>query len=387
MKKVVVAGSLVLDIEPIPVPGGDFSFLPGRKTGVSSIVFNLGGVVGNTGVALARLGMPTFLLGKVGEDVGGRIVSDLLGRLNVPNRLEKVSTLPTSTSIVLPGPNGERMILQSKGAGQSFIPEDIAPQLLSGVSLLHFGNPPSMRTLWSERGKGLVKLLGKVRDCDVATSLGICMPDIEGEAGKQNWKAILARSLPLVDLFLPDIEDLLFMLERPLFDRLRQEASAIDALDLPLIPILADELIAMGTGVVCIKIGKYGLYLRTAGKERISRICSLFDTPSMVSAWSDQSLWIPPCHVPHIVSTKGARDTATAGFLAAVLSGHGPMEALVLASQTAARCLMGVDATSNIPSLSELEKEQSVRFEHFAIASGWRKQGFVYFRETEEGKA
>ena len=173
MKKVVVAGSLVLDIEPIPVPGGDFSFLPGRKTGVSSIVFNLGGVVGNTGVALARLGMPTFLLGKVGEDVGGRIVSDLLGRLNVPNRLEKVSTLPTSTSIVLPGPNGERMILQSKGAGQSFIPEDIAPQLLSGVSLLHFGNPPSMRTLWSERGKGLVKLLGKVRDCDVATSLGI----------------------------------------------------------------------------------------------------------------------------------------------------------------------------------------------------------------------
>lgn len=63
------------------------------------------------------------------------------------------------------------------------------------------------------------------------------------------------------------------------------------------------------------------------------------------------------------------------------------MEALVLASQTAARCLMGVDATSNIPSLSELEKEQSVRFEHFAIASGWRKQGFVYFRETEEGKA
>lgn len=70
MKKVVVAGSIVLDIEPIPVSGGDFSFLPGRKTGVSSIAFNLGGVVGNTGVALARLGMPTFLLGKVGEDVG-----------------------------------------------------------------------------------------------------------------------------------------------------------------------------------------------------------------------------------------------------------------------------------------------------------------------------
>ena len=386
MKKVVVAGSIVLDIEPIPVSGGDFSFLPGRKTGVSSIAFNLGGVVGNTGVALARLGMPTFLLGKVGEDVGGRLVSELLGRLNVPHKLEKASTLPTSTSIVLPGPNGERMILQSKGAGQSFIPEDISPQLLSGASLLHFGNPQSMRTLWNERGKGLVSLLHNVRECDVATSLGISMPDIDGEAGKQNWKSILSRSLPLVDLFLPGVEELLFMLERPLFERLRQEASVIDALDLALVPLLADTLVAMGAGVVCIKIGKYGLYLRTAGKERVARIRNLFDTPSLVSAWSDQSLWIPPCHVSHIVSTKGAGDTATAGFLAAVLSGHGPMEALVLASQTTARCLMGVDATSNIPSLSELEKEQSVRFEHFAIASGGRKQGFVYFRETEEEK-
>jgi len=386
MKKVVVAGSIVLDIEPILVSGGAFSFVPGGKTGISSIAFNLGGVVGNAGVSLSRLGIPTFLLGKVGADAGGQLVRDLLDRSHVPYKLESVSTLPTSTSIVLPGPNGERMILQSKGAGQSFIPEDISPQLLSGASLLHFGNPQSMRTLWSEKGMGLMGLLRNARDCDVATSLGIGMPDIDGEAGKQNWKSILARCLPLVDLFLPGIEDLLFMLERPLFERLHHQASITDSLDLALVPLLADKLIAMGTGMVCIKMGKFGLYLRTAAKERISLIHNLFDTPGLVSAWSDQSLWIPPCHVPRIVSTKGAGDTATAGFLAAVLSGHGPMEALVLASQTTARCLMGVDATSNIPSLSELKKEQSVRFEHFAVASGWRKQGFVYFRETDEDR-
>lgn len=82
---ILVAGSLVLDILPRFASGdGDAIardlLAQGRLTESSEFVIYLGGAVGNTGLALKRMGQPVHLMSKVGDDRVGAIVQSLLGR-------------------------------------------------------------------------------------------------------------------------------------------------------------------------------------------------------------------------------------------------------------------------------------------------------------------
>ena len=77
----VVAGHLCLDIIPTISEGEAFehAFAPGRLVEVGRATLATGGAVSNTGVALHKLGVPTRLMGKVGDDNFGRTILDLLG--------------------------------------------------------------------------------------------------------------------------------------------------------------------------------------------------------------------------------------------------------------------------------------------------------------------
>jgi len=47
-----------------------------RRRGAATV--STGGAVSNTGIALHRLGVPTRLMGKVGDDILGRAIPDVL---------------------------------------------------------------------------------------------------------------------------------------------------------------------------------------------------------------------------------------------------------------------------------------------------------------------
>ncbi len=78
----VVAGHLCLDIFPTlsHLPVGQFTalFRPGHLVDVGPVSFSTGGAVSNTGLALHRLGIETYLSAKVGVDPFAEIVRGII---------------------------------------------------------------------------------------------------------------------------------------------------------------------------------------------------------------------------------------------------------------------------------------------------------------------
>lgn len=394
MRKAVVAGSIVLDIIPMlrnaggtPRHDGTFLFAQGKQADLSGIKMYLGGCVGNTGVAIHKLGVPVTLIGKVGDDQQGEIIRDTLCKQNIPADISVVQGMPSTSSVIISAPGCDRMILHSKGAAQTFAPDDITPRMLEDVALFHFGYPPTMSKLWSQGGQGLSTLFKSVKDANVVTSLDMCMPNGLSDTS-EDCKEALRHSLPYVDVFLPSIEEMLFMLDRQEYDRLNQRANGrncMDFLELSLVPRIADELLGMGVAIVCLKVGKKGLYLKTAGQGRLRKLDGFFSS-ELLERWSCRELWMPPCMIDHMLSTTGAGDTAIAGFLSAMLSGHDPETSLKIASCTAAQCIRTFDTVSGIPSLSVMEALAGQDFpqDEFPMTlSGWRRRGKFYYGPQE----
>ena len=78
--EVIVAGHICLDIFPTFAADetGEKVLVPGKLVDVGPALLALGGAVANTGLALHRLGVATRLMGKVGDDLFGRAILDLV---------------------------------------------------------------------------------------------------------------------------------------------------------------------------------------------------------------------------------------------------------------------------------------------------------------------
>lgn len=78
----VIAGHICLDIHP-DLSGEnresfDRIFLPGRLIEAGPAAFSAGGAVSNTGLALNKLGVSAHLVGKVGDDLFGHALRQIL---------------------------------------------------------------------------------------------------------------------------------------------------------------------------------------------------------------------------------------------------------------------------------------------------------------------
>ena len=105
---------------------------------------------------------------------------------------------------------------------------------------------------------------GQGNRCDYISDL--TLPDLAGPGGQADWRSILARTLPYVDLFLPSVEELIFMLRPERFEELTARTGAADllqALTGEEIVSLAREALSMGARIVLLKLGTSGAYLRT----------------------------------------------------------------------------------------------------------------------------
>ena len=351
----VVAGYLGVDLTPgfsaarnvVPFPE---LFRPGKLIETEGLNISLGGVVANTGLALRRFGRRVELLGCVGNDALGDLAVARLAHAGVSRGIRRTSRAGTADGFVIAPPGLDRVFLEDPGCNRNFTAADLDYDLIGQSRLFHFGYPPLMPALWANSGAELQKLLQQVRNRGVATSLDMTLPDPDSPAGQADWSAILAATLPLVDIFVPSIEELLYMLEPQLYARLLAAAPGGDLLTgIPpeLSGQLADRCLALGVKVLLIKAGHRGAYLRTGNLQRLQTttklgLADLNGCPSGV--------WISPFPVAteRFCNASGAGDCAVAGFLAALLTGVNFKTAGALAMLAGRDNLYGPDALSGL---------------------------------------
>ncbi len=351
--EIVVAGHVCLDL--IPFLDGPASIEPGRLIRVGEVALSTGGAVANTGVALHRLGVPVRLMGKVGDDLFGGAVLDALAAHGLAEGMLVSAGEATSYSIVINPPGVDRSFLHCPGANDTFGADDVPVAAVAGARIFHFGYPPLMRRMIADDGAELERLLARVREAGLVTSLDMCQPPAT-EAGRTDWRAVLARTLPHVDVFCPSIDELLLMLGRPAGERREPRG----ALDRAYVAELAGELLDLGAAVVAIKLGEQGLYLHTSG--HVGELCRRLGLDA--TAWSDREVLSSCFRASAVAGTTGAGDCTIAGLLAALLRGEDPTEAATAATAVGACCVEAADATSGIPPWPEVAER---------LAAGWER--------------
>jgi sugar/nucleoside kinase (ribokinase family) len=316
-----------------------------------------GGVVPNTGLAMDRLGVPVRLVGKVGDDAIGRLTLDLLRRhgAGLADAMVVDAGADSSYTVILSAPGIDRTFLHNPGPNDTFRAEDIPEAALAGASLFHFGYPTLMQRMFEAEGRALQALFQRAKAEGLVTSLDVSQPDPRSEAGRADWRAILERALPDVDVFLPGLEEALFMVDRDRFEQLRAETEGgevIDAVDAPLLGDLAGTLLDLGAAVVGLKMGDQGMYLRTSGD--VGRWQALAERlPLKPRAWTNREL-LAPAFQADLVGTTGAGDCTVAGFLAGVLRGLEPAAALTAAVAAGSSNVEAADALSGVPAWDDL---------------------------------
>jgi sugar/nucleoside kinase (ribokinase family) len=376
----VVAGHLCLDVFPDLSAIGDEQFrralVPGRLTQVGAASFCTGGPVSNVGLALHKLGISTQLMGKVGDDVFGQVIRQIVASHDpvLADGMVIDPSVGSSYTIVLNPAGSDRFFLHFPGANDTFGLADVRFELLERARLFHFGYPPIMRLMFENEGAQLVEVFRRAKATGVTTSLDMAVPDPASAAGKADWVAILEATLPFVDIFLPSIEEILFMVRRSTFEQLERQAGGSDILPLITPVLLSDisrQLLQMGTSIVGLKLGYRGFYLHAGEGQAILALGRA--RPSEPHRWAGRELWTP-CFVANEVGTAGSGDATIAGFLAALLRDLSPEDAVTAAVAVGACNVEAADTLSGIRSWEETMARVTRGWPHHSLsldAAGW----------------
>ncbi len=358
-KQAILAGHICLDITPdfSSLEEGQFQhlFQPGRLLQASNINLSTGGSVPNTGLSMHRLGVPVRLIGKIGTDLFGQAVQDIL-RAETPHLAEDMVidlSLPTSVTLIINPPGFDRAFLHNPGANKAFYASDLRREVLQGADLFHFGYPPLMRSIYRGDGAELVSIFQRARRAGLTTSLDFSLPDLSSPAGKADWPTILANTLPLVDLFVPSVEELTFLVDRDRFEHISADAQQafVEKVDTGLLDGLSERVFNYGVKALLVKLGHRGIYLRTAAKSNWDKGGRGLE--GLGDSWHDRKIWAPAFQAA-MRGTTGAGDAAIAGFLASILKGTDPETALKMAAAAGAISVETPDVHSGINSWDEV---------------------------------
>jgi sugar/nucleoside kinase (ribokinase family) len=284
-----------------------------------------GGPVTNAGVSIRRLGVKTELIGKIGNDAFGKQI--LCWYEEYEGHFEGIKVIDgesTSYTIAICIPGIDRFYLHHCGANDTFAYDDMSFDLVQRSKLMLFGYPPWMKKLYENTGAELTKILKRTRELETTTVLDLSIPDVSGYGDKIDWLAILKNWVPLVDIMVPSAEEVFYFLYKDKFlekkANLKAKESVLDYLTVKEISGLGEDLLAMGAAIAMIKCGHRGLYIRTAGRDRLEKLgaagCS--DMENL----SNRELWFPVYQEEKFVGALGSGDAAIAGFLSAFVWKH-----------------------------------------------------------------
>jgi sugar/nucleoside kinase (ribokinase family) len=278
MTGVLVAGDANLDLvlrgDVVPRFGQAEQLLDGAD-------LVLGSSAGICAAGLARLGVDTALVARVGADVFGARTRELLADAGVDTSAVAVTEEPTGVSVILSAPD-DRAILTLTGALASLTGEDVRAALEStGATHLHVAS----FFLVPQLARELPEVLGRARERGVTTSLDTNWDPAE------RWHGV-AECLPHLDVLLPNAQEAL-ALARALGDD-------------PADAVAASVALARRGPLVVVKDGADGGFA-TRPDGTVVRAAGL---------------------VVDVVDTTGAGDSFDAGFLAAWLDGLSLEEAV-----------------------------------------------------------
>jgi sugar/nucleoside kinase (ribokinase family) len=301
--EVVCAGIIVADHLCTPI-----AHLPaaGELVMADGMLLTIGGCAANAAVDLAKMGVRVAISGRVGGDVFGRVVTDLLCAAGVDTTALKTSpTADTSQTLIVNVRGEDRRFIHTFGANREFSPADIPAELPASCKVLYVGGYLVMPGLRQEE---LVPVFRAARARGIKVVLDIVGP-APGEYISQ-----LDRLLPHVDVFLPN----------------NHEGELITGEKEPLRQ--AERFHRLGAGTVIVTRGGDGAVLVQQGLRLRAGVYPV------------------PC-----VDSSGGGDAFDAGYIVGMLQGMGPEDCLRYASALGASCVRAVGTTPGVFTRAECE--------------------------------
>ena len=281
------------------------------------MLLTIGGCAANAAVDLVKMGVPTAVVGRVGGDLFGRIVIDLLSEHGVDASAIKVSAAAdTSQTLIVNVAGQDRRFVHTFGANAEFSAADIPRDLVKRCRVLYLGGYLLMTNVGSEE---LAAVFAEARRAGVKTVLDVATPGIA------DYVPRLRGLLPHVDVFLPN----------------NHEAELITGESEPVRQ--AETFRDLGAGTVVVTMGGEGAVLVQDGLRLRARAYT----------------------VPY-VDGSGGGDAFDAGFIFGLLQGYGAEDCLRVASALGASCVRAIGTTPGVftrPECEEFMRQQTLPIE------------------------
>jgi sugar/nucleoside kinase (ribokinase family) len=168
------------------------------------LLLTLGGCAANTAVDLVKMGVNAAVVGRIGADLLGRVVADMLREFHVETGfLQADEGADTSQTLIINVLGQDRRFIHTFGANAGFSAADIPLDCLAGSKVLYVGGFFLMSAL---KGKELAKVFAQARQLGVKTFLDVVTPP------GLDYLAELEPLLPHVDVFKPNADEARFIL-------------------------------------------------------------------------------------------------------------------------------------------------------------------------------
>ncbi|MGH7225801.1 MAG: carbohydrate kinase family protein, partial [Gemmataceae bacterium] len=279
---IIVADHVCSPIAHLPAPG--------ELVLADRLLLTIGGCAANVAVDLVKLGVSAAVIGRVGDDVFGRVVADMLRQCQVDVSALRISAdQETSQTLIVNVAGQDRRFIHAFGANAAFVAADIPLQRVAECRVLYLGGYLLMGGVAEDE---LVPIFAAARHAGAKTVLDVVTAGSMGDLPR------LEKMLPNVDVFLPN----------------DHEARLILGEEDPLCQ--AERFRQLGAGTVIITMGDRGSILVSEGVR----------------------LRAAAYRVP-LVDGTGGGDAFTAGYIAGLLRGLDEAGCLQNGSAVGARCV------------------------------------------------
>ncbi|MBC8871260.1 MAG: carbohydrate kinase family protein [Planctomycetes bacterium] len=305
----VLCGSCVVDILVHPVPL-DVAIGGGGLVQVDPIQVTTGGIVSNSGIAMARLGMNVAAFSYVGNDEWASVIRRNYEAEGIDTSyLLTHRTEATSTTAVLIDPSGERSFAHCVGAPRTMdgkmYRENLDVFRRARMTVIGY------YSLMPNLEKDLAAVLAEIRGFGCLTAL-----DAAGDGGTMEP---LSEILPHLDVYIPSLAEATHQTgesdPQKIIDIYRQCGAP---------------------GLLGVKLGSEGALLSPKAGEYIPIECVPLPGP--------------------IVDTTGAGDSFYAGVLTGLLKGMNAADAGRLGAAAGACCVTGMGASAGLRNFEETAK-------------------------------
>ncbi|MEN8113385.1 MAG: sugar kinase [Actinomycetota bacterium] len=267
---------------------------------LDEIRMTVAGTAAGTAIDMARLGLNVTTVGAIGDDELGKWLTHKMSTEGVDTSgLSVEPSAPTSATMLPIRPNGERPALHVKGANALFSLDHIDWDLVESADYVHFGGTCLLDSI---DGEPTGEIMRRAQAAGAITSLDMLgMPDAD-------FGRLFEPVLPHLDYFLPNEDDVLMV---------SGQSSQADA-----VAWLHDK----GVGATVVTLGAEGASYSPDGDGEI-RI---------------------PAYDVDVVDTTGCGDAFSAGFIAGLVEGMDPIDAMEIGIASGSIVATGLGSDAGI---------------------------------------